>query len=56
MKKHLSTTLSEFLNETIGLDDNTPVLLVNPVGRGSNQFVGGNIEIGDVIVSEDGIS
>jgi hypothetical protein len=39
-----------------GLDDNTPVLLVNPVGRGSNQFVGDNIEIGDVIISDDGIS
>lgn len=39
-----------------GMDDNTPVLLVNPVGRGSNEFVGDSIEIGDVIVSEDGIS
>lgn len=29
--------------------------LVNPVGRGSNQFVD-NIEIGDVIISEDDIS
>lgn len=39
-----------------GMDDNTPVLLVNPVGRGSNKFVGDSIGIGDVIVSEDGIS
>jgi hypothetical protein len=39
-----------------GLDDDTPVLLVNPVGRGSNHFVGDNIEIGDVIISDDGIS
>jgi hypothetical protein len=39
-----------------GLDDDTPVLLVNPVGIGSNQFVGDNIEIGDVIISDDGIS
>lgn len=38
------------------LDDDTPVLLVNPVGRGSNQFVGDSISIDDVIISDDGIS
>ena len=32
------------------------LLLVNPVGMGSNQFVGDQIEIGEVIISEDGIS
>jgi 6-phosphogluconate dehydrogenase (decarboxylating) len=39
-----------------GLDDDTPVLLVNPVGMGSNQFISDNIEIGDVIISDGGIA
>lgn len=38
------------------LDDATPVLLVNPVGRGNNQFDNDNIEIADVIIADDGIS
>ncbi len=49
-------TIGDLKKMIEGLDDETPVLLVNPVGRGSNQFVGDNIEIGDVIVSDDGIS
>ena len=49
-------TIGELKKIIEGLDDETPVLLVNPVGRGSNQFVGYNITIDDVIVSDDGIS
>lgn len=39
-----------------GLDDETPILLVNPVGRGNNQFDSGSMEIADVAVSEDGFA
>ena len=49
-------TIGDLKKMIEGLDDETPVLLVNSVGRGSNQFVGDNIEVGDVIVSDDGIS
>lgn len=49
-------TIGDLKKMIEGLDDNTPVLLVNPVGMGSNQFVGNNILIDDVIVSDDGIS
>lgn len=49
-------TIADLKKLIEGLDDDTPVLLVNPVGMGSNQFVGDQIEIGEVIISEDGIS
>lgn len=39
-----------------GLDDETPVLLANPVGRGNNQFDSDSMEIVDVAVSEDGFA
>lgn len=49
-------TIGDLKRMIKGLDDETPVLLVNPVDRGSNQFVAGNIKIDDVIISDDGIA
>lgn len=49
-------TIADLRKMIEGLDGNTPVLLVNPVGRGSNQDVADYISIDDVIISDDGIA
>lgn len=45
--------LKEFIKD---LPDNSPVLIVNPVGRGSNEYISDSIKIEDVKIDDKGYS
>lgn len=48
-------TVGELKELIKDLSDDCPVLLINPVGKGSSEYVKDNISVEDVLVSDNGI-
>lgn len=56
MKTTHGFTIKDLKKIIKGLDNDIPVILVNPVGMGNNEFIDRNIEINDAKISADGIA